>query len=128
MWRFSLGLFLMAHGFVHPWTWAFPGSGSSTPQGSSWLLHGVFGLETTDRTLTATIAWIATVALMLAGLLVWFGIDVWKPAAIAGAIASGLAIFFVFKPALSLGLLINVGIVWAALGPHWPVTKVVAAP
>ena len=27
MWRFSLGLFLMAHGFVHPWTWAFPGSG-----------------------------------------------------------------------------------------------------
>lgn len=73
MWRLLLGLFLVAHGFVHPWLWAFPRANNTPPQGDSWLLHGLFGMGSSDHTITAVVAWTATAALILAGLLVWFG-------------------------------------------------------
>jgi hypothetical protein len=120
-------LFLAAHGLVHasflsPAPPAKPGS----PQwpfdlAHSWLL-GPLGLDGAVSRVVGIVLLVVTVAAYAIAALAVIGVTppAWfAPSVVAGSIVSLAMLALFFHPWLTLGLVIDVVLLWAVLANHW---------
>jgi len=125
--RLLFAAFLLAHGAIHvsflsprppataggpTWPFELDRSWALTPLG----VHA----ETTHllgtALVAATIATFALAALATAG---FIPTALWGPASVAGAVSSVALLVLFFQPWLSLGVLIDLGLLWAVLVAGW---------
>jgi hypothetical protein len=114
MWRWGIGLFLVAHGLVHLAVWATPAAKSQRFDPShSWALQGAGMSATSVRSLSTTLAWVAATLFVLGGLGLIVGADAWRPVTIAGSVL-GLTMAVVwFHPWFVVDVAINAGLLYA---------------
>jgi hypothetical protein len=125
--RLLFAAFLLAHGAIHA---SFLSPRPSATVGGptwpfelarSWVLTP-FGLQPQTMRLVGmalvavTIATFALAALATAGII---PADLWGPASAAGAVASVVLLLIFFHPWLGLGVLIDLGLLWAVLVAGW---------
>ncbi|MEI5098443.1 hypothetical protein RB200_06915 [Streptomyces sp. PmtG] len=119
---FVVGAFLIAHGLLHPGVWTAPRQPDEpTPfdPGHSWALSAVHVRPATARATSLALAWYTAVVYAVAGAGALAGSDWWPTAALVGA-SSGLVLKAVwFDPWLSVGVLLDVGVLVAVAGT-WP--------
>jgi hypothetical protein len=119
--------FLLAHGAIHAsFLSPRPSATAGGPRwpfelGRSWVLTPLGMQPETSRPLgtalvAATIAAFALAALAAAGVV---PADLWGPASAAGAVASVVLLVLFFRPWLVLGVLIDIGLLWAVLVVGW---------
>jgi hypothetical protein len=125
--RLLFAAFLLAHGAIHA-SFLSPrppatASGPTWPfeLARSWVLTPLGLQPQTTRLLglalvAATIAAFALAALATAGVI---SADLWGPASAAGAVASVVLLVLFFQPWLALGVLIDLGLLWAVLVAGW---------
>lgn len=126
-WGFAFAAFLVAHGLVTIIMYLAPSRPDAPFVATrSWLLSRAGLPEGVLRTLSRVLAAVATVAFVLAGLGV-LGVPgllgIWQWATVAGAAASLLLLGLFFQPWLTVGVLINVGLLLAVLVFHWPANE-----
>ena len=119
--------FLFAHGAIHgSFLSPRPLASADGPEwpfelGRSWVLTPT-GLRSESTRVVgtalvaATIATFALAALATAGVI---AVDLWAPALAAGAVASLALLVLFFQPWLALGVLIDLGLLWAVLVAGW---------
>jgi hypothetical protein len=125
--RLLFAAFLLAHGAIHA-SFLSPrppatASGPTWPfeLTRSWALTRL-GLRPQTMRLVgialvaATIAAFALAALATAGVI---SADLWDPASAAGGVLSLLLLVLFFQPWLALGVLIDLGLLWAVLVAGW---------
>jgi hypothetical protein len=114
--RWLAGLFLIAHGLVHPAVWATPFDPARArfdPR-HSWLAARA-GLEEVARSVAVGLALVAAGCFLLAGIAV-LGDASWAPGvAIAGAVVSLVLTVVSFNRWLWLNVVINAAILVIAL-------------
>lgn len=119
---FLVGAFLIVHGVLHPGVWTAPQQpDESAPfvPGRSWVLAAVRVAPALARAMGLALAWYTAVVYAVAGAGALAGSDWWPTAALVGA-ASGLVLKAVwFDRWLSIGVLLDVGVVAAVIGT-WP--------
>jgi hypothetical protein len=125
--RLLFAAFLLAHGAIHA-SFLSPrppatASGPTWPfeLARSWVLTPLGLQPQTTRLLglalvAATIAAFALAALATGGVI---SADLWGPASAAGAVASVVLLVLFFQPWLALGVLIDLGLLWAVLVAGW---------
>jgi hypothetical protein len=125
--RLLFAAFLLAHGAIHAsflsprppatageptWPFEFARSWVLTPLGPQPQTMRIVGMAL----VAATIAAFALAALATAGVI---SADLWGPASAAGAVASVVLLVLFFQPWLALGVLIDLGLLWAVLVAGW---------
>jgi len=128
MWRLLLGGFFVAHGLVHAAVWAIPPKEGGMPfdPKHSWALSAL-GLGQSARSLAVTSAVLATAAFVVVGIGVWAGQGWWRPLAIGSAAGSFALMVLYFHPWLSMGVLLDVGILSALVWTTWPWATVIGS-
>lgn len=116
-WTIVIGLFLIAHGLVHVAMYAPPAASDAPfdPAGS-WLFRRRL------RPLALTLATITAVILVVAGIGLLAHQEWWQAATVVGASASLVVLVLFFHPWLSLGVAINVAMIWLLAQTEWPTT------
>lgn len=122
MLRLAAAGFLILHGLIHlsyltprPDDPKYP----FRPEGS-WFASA-FGLSPASaKAIAGALAGIAVAASVLAGIGLLASADLWKPAAVVGAVASFVVLALTFHPWLTLGVLIDVVVVASVVSAHWP--------
>ena len=114
-WTIVIGLFLIAHGLVHVAMYA-PRAASDAPfdPARSWLFRRRL------RPLALTLATIAAVILVVAGIGLLAHQEWWQAATVVGASASLVVLVLFFHPWLSFGVAINVAMIWVLTQTDWP--------
>ena len=114
MWRWLIGLFLIAHGLVHVAVWAVPKTEvQSFDPYRSWALEGAGMPAASVHRLATTMAWVAAVAFVVGGMALMLRVDLWLPVTI-GASVLGLAMSVVwFHPWFIVDMAINAGLLIA---------------
>jgi hypothetical protein len=117
MWRYLIGLFLIAHGLLHVAVWAIPKSEvQSFDPHHSWALEGAGMRASSVHRLAMTMAWVAAVAFVVGGAMLMTSIDLWRPVTIAASVL-GLAMSVVwFHPWFIVDVAINAGLLIALTG------------
>jgi hypothetical protein len=114
MTRFLLAAFLFAHGWIHAAIYALPQKPEETPpfQAShSWALSAAHVPEVSTRRVSIAMSWLTCAAFGTAAVFLVAGSDLWMSVTIASA-ALGLVLkALYFNPWLSLGVLIDVGLI-----------------
>jgi hypothetical protein len=114
--RFLFIAFLIGHGLVHSAIWAAPrrkDEKAPFDPGYSWLVG--------ERpALALALALIATALLVSAGVGLWAHADWWRPAAVAGAVASLVLAILYFNPWLLLAVALDVGLIVGIVWLSWP--------
>ncbi|MCD7442291.1 hypothetical protein K4B79_29230 [Streptomyces lincolnensis] len=117
-----VGVFLIAHGLLHPGVWTAPApAGRPAPfdPGHSWALTAAHVADAPARATALALAWYTALVYAVAGAGVFAGSGWWPVAAVVGAV-SGLVLKTAwFDPWLSVGVLLDVGVILAATG-GWP--------
>jgi hypothetical protein len=125
--KLGIAALLLAHGAIHAgFVSPRPPASADGPAwpfslGSSWLL-GPLGWEASTMRLVGIALTAATVggfALAAVGALAVVPAPVWVAGASVGAVASIVLLALFFHPWLVLGLVIDVGVLWAALVARW---------
>lgn len=116
--------FLVVHGLLHPGVWTAPPQQPGGPPapfapGHSWLLASAGVSTAVARAAALALAWYTAVVYVVAGAGVLAGSAWWPTAALVGA-SSGLVLKAVwFDPWLSVGVLLDLGVI-AAVAGTWP--------
>ncbi|WP_192583132.1 hypothetical protein [Streptomyces albicerus] len=114
--------FLIAHGLLHPGVWttpAQPGKPLAFDPGHSWALAAAHVSAAPARAASLALAWYVALVYAVAGAGVAAGSG-WWPATAVVAASMGLALKAIwFDPWLSLGVLLDVGVIVAVAGT-WP--------
>jgi hypothetical protein len=125
--RLLFAAFLLAHGAIHG---AFlsprPAASASGPDwpfelGRSWFLR-LLGLQPESTRVLGTALVAATIGTFALAALATAGVipaDLWAPALAGGAVASLALLVLFFQPWLALGVLIDLGLLWAVLVEGW---------
>ncbi|MGQ4388670.1 hypothetical protein [Streptomyces sp. SAS_270] len=114
--------FLIVHGLLHPGVWTAPqqpcGPAPFVP-GHSWALTAVRVPAATAGAVALALAWYTALVYVIAGVGVAAGAGWWPTAALVAA-STGLVLKAIwFDPWLSLGVLLDVGVV-VAVACTWP--------
>ena len=114
-WTLVIGLFLIAHGLVHLAMYA-PPAASDAPfdPARSWVFRRRL------RPLALVLAMIAAVILVVAGIGLLAHQDWWQAVTVVGASASLAVLVLFFHPWLSLGVAIDVAMIWVLTQTAWP--------
>ena len=119
---FVVGAFLIVHGLLHPGVWTAPqrpDQPTAFDPGRSWALTAAHVAPAPARATGLALAWYTAVVYAVAGAGALAGSGWWPTAALVGA-ASGLVLKAVwFDPWLSIGVLVDVGVIVAVAGT-WP--------
>jgi hypothetical protein len=119
---FLVAVFLILHGLLHPGVWTAPVKPGSPPPfdpGHSWALSAVHVAAEPARAVALALAWYTALVYAVAGAGVAAGAGWWPTAALVGA-ASGLVLKATwFDPWLTVGILLDVGVILAVAGT-WP--------
>ncbi|MFF4505034.1 hypothetical protein [Streptomyces sp. NPDC001401] len=114
--------FLIVHGLLHPGVWTAPqqpGKPALFVPGYSWALTAARVPQATAGAMALALAWYTAVVYAIAGVGVLAGTGWWPTAALVAA-STGLLLKAVwFDPWLSVGLLLDVGVV-VAVACTWP--------
>lgn len=120
--RILLAAFLIGHGFVNIMVHAGPTDPDKPPPfdpNRSWALNAAHVAVRPARNIAIMLAWATGGFFAIAGVSLMFGFEAWLSIALVGAVI-GLALkVLYFNPWLSLGVAIDVWILWAALA-EWP--------
>jgi hypothetical protein len=125
--RLFFAAFLLAHGLIHAsFLSPRPPATAGGPQwpfelGRSWALSPL-GLAPGTTRLVGIALVIATIAAFTLSAGSTAGIvaaDLWAPATLAGAVASGAMLLLFFHPWLVVGVLIDLALVWTAVIAGW---------
>jgi hypothetical protein len=125
--KLGIAALLLAHGAIHAgFVSPRPPASADGPAwpfslGSSWLL-GPLGWHASTMRLVGIALTAATVggfALAAVGALAVVPAPLWVAGASVGAVASIVLLALFFHPWLVLGLVIDVGVLWAALVARW---------
>lgn len=120
--RLLLAGFLIGHGWIHPAIYAMPRDPDKPAPfnpNRSWALAGVYMADPTARSLSVGLSWLTGAIFVLSGVLLLADSAAWMPTAVVGAVV-GLALKgLYFNPWLIVGVLIDVGVFWAA-SASWP--------
>jgi hypothetical protein len=121
MTRLLLGVFLIAHGALHPaiYTIPFDPSKAAFNPGRSWALAAVHVAEPPTRTFSAALSVLAGVLFLLSGVALLVSSSMWIPLAASGAMTGLVLKGLYFHPWLIAGVLIDVVVLWAATA-GWP--------
>jgi hypothetical protein len=116
-WTIGIGLFLLAHGLIHVAIYA-PPTAADAPfdSGHSWLSRGA----RQARPLLLTFAYGSAAALMVAGIGLFAKQDWWQVVAIVGAALSLLLLVLFFNPWITIGVAINVAVIFVLVQTDWP--------
>lgn len=125
MLRLVIGGFLIVHGLIHAAIWlpqAFQVRATATADapfdpGHSWLISR--GSVDVARWSSLTLAILAVVFLVAAGVGLWLGLSWWSPAAIIGSLISLLLFVLFFDPWLVLGIAIDLALLWSLGWSNW---------
>jgi hypothetical protein len=114
-WTILIGLFLIAHGLIHVAVYAPPATDDAPfDPVRSWMFRRRL------RSLALTLAAITALIFVIAGIGLLAHQDWWQAASVAGASASLVLLALFFHPWLSIGVAINVAIIWALTQTDWP--------
>lgn len=105
-WRILLGLFFLAHGFVHA-RWR-----------TSWLLS--YAGESTLRGLSSILLVLVAVGFFATGVAVFVQQGWWRTLAVVSSIVSLLVLGLLWNRGLVVGIAVDVAILIALLWAHWP--------
>jgi hypothetical protein len=120
--RIVIGILLMVHGFAH---WHITSAWKPKNPPRSRLLDRL-GLAPTSIAPIGNFLWAtALIAFNVAGLTVFANQGWWRPVAIAAAGISLLVILLLWYPGTVIGAVVDVAILVALLGAHWPPTSLV---
>ena len=120
--RLVLAGFLFAHGWIHAAIYALPPDEKKPPPFDpkhSWALSAAHVAEHPAKTLALTFAWVTTALFGVAAAALLADSPTWLPIAAAGASAGLLLKALFFNPWLSVGVLIDAAVLWAA-SAGWP--------
>ena len=95
-WTIGIGLLLLAHGLIHVVIYAPPTAAD------------------------APFAYGSAAALTVAGIGLFAHQDWWQAAAIVGAVLSLLLLILFFNPWITVGVAINVALIFVLVQTHWP--------
>ncbi|MFJ2237982.1 hypothetical protein [Streptomyces sp. NPDC087859] len=119
---FLVAAFLIVHGLLHPGVWTAPQQPDKPPPfdpGHSWALAAAHVSPAPARATALALAWYTAVVYTVAGAGTLAGSEWWPTAAVVGA-ATGLVLKAIwFDPWLSVGALLDVGVV-VAVASTWP--------
>jgi hypothetical protein len=118
-WQVAFAVFLIVHGLLHPAIYGPPPS-SDAPWNTaqSWVLSR--SGSAARRTVAVVLSVVTAVGYLFTGVALLVGADWWGPMAIIASVLSLVLLVGYFHPWLSLGVLLDVMIIWAALA-GWPV-------
>lgn len=122
MTRLLVAAFLIIHGLIHPGVYAAPKNGEKPAPfdpAHSWALSGLHVAASPMRVLGLTLAWVAALGFSVAGVALLADAQLWLPAAIVGALFGLLLKRLYFTPRLTVGALIDIGVLAAAYA-QWP--------
>jgi hypothetical protein len=112
------GAFLIAHGLVHLGVWATPQNPDAPFEPShSWVGTAAGASAASMRHAAIVLAAIVAGLSVVAGVAVFAELSIWPATVIAAATASLLLIGAYYSPWLSIGVLIDIGLVLIALQP-----------
>jgi len=119
--RLLLGAFLIAHGALHPTIYTIPYDPEKAAfnPAHSWVLAAVHVAEPPARTFSAALSMVAGVLFLFSGVALLFSSPVWVTFAASGAVAGLFLKGLYFHPWLSVGILIDVVVLWTAAA-GWP--------
>jgi uncharacterized membrane protein YphA (DoxX/SURF4 family) len=113
--RIGIGLLLIIHGFAH---WQITTAWGTQSSVSSWLLPSV---EPGTLESLGTVLWLAALLTFVAtGIVLFFGLEWWRVAAVVSSLLSLLVIGIFWQPAMVLGAVVDVGVMVALLWGQWP--------
>lgn len=128
MWRLILGLFFIAHGLIHAAMWLPPlpqgGDGVPFDPKHSWLLNGLVGADPV-RVLSIVLAAVAAAGFVLGGTGLLGHQGWWRPLVVAAALVSLVLNALYFHPWLSVGLGLEMAILFAVVWAGWPSQELV---
>ncbi|GGL16567.1 hypothetical protein [Streptomyces flaveus] len=117
-----VGAFLIVHGLLHLGVWTTPEQPDKPApfdRGHSWALAAAHVSTAPARAAALALAWYTALVCVVAGAGVLAG-SVWWPTAALVAAVSGLALKAIwFDPWLSVGVLLDVGVL-VAVASSWP--------
>ncbi len=114
--------FLLAHGLIHPAIYAIPKDPTKPAPfdpSHSWALTSAHVAEHPARTLGVAMAGLTAVLYAAAGVVLLGDSSPWMPLAVCAAVTGLLLKGLYFHPWLAIGVLIDVGVLWAAIA-GWP--------
>lgn len=115
--RLLLAGFLIAHGLIHAAIYAIPKDPDKPAPfdpGHSWAFPAVHVAERSTRTFGVTVSWLAALLFSGAGIALLVHSSTWVSIAVCAAVLGLLLKGLFFHPWLVLGVLIDIGVVWAA--------------
>jgi len=121
MTRLLLGVFLIAHGALHPAIYTIPYDPEKAAfnPGRSWALVAAHVAELPTRTFSTALSVPAGVLFLFSGIALLVSSSMWIPLAASGAMAGLVLKGLYFHPWLIVGVLIDVVVLWAATA-GWP--------
>ena len=120
--RLLLAGFLIAHGLIHAVIYAIPKDPDKPAPfdpSHSWALAAVHVAERPARTFGVRVSWLATLLFAGAGIALVVHSSLWRSIAVCAAVLGLLLKGLFFHPWLIIGVLIDIGFVWAAT-TGWP--------
>jgi hypothetical protein len=120
--RLLLAGFLIAHGLIHPAIYAFPKDpDKSVPfdPSHSWAFAAAHVAERRARTFSVRVSWLTALLFAGAGIALLVHSSLWVSIAVGAAALGLLGKGLFFHPWLILGVLIDIGVLWAATA-GWP--------
>jgi hypothetical protein len=122
--RIGIGLLLIIHGFAH--YQVTRGWQASQPD-RSWLLGSLGMTQDAVRAIASPLWVIALLGLLVAGFITMAMPGWWRPAVTIATILSLVVLTVFYRPAASIGVLVDVGVLVAVLWAHWPTPELVGA-
>ncbi|MDQ3662096.1 MAG: hypothetical protein M3454_13780 [Actinomycetota bacterium] len=120
--RLLLAGFLIAHGLIHAAIYAIPKDPDKPAPfdpSHSWAFAAVHVAERPARTFGVRVPWLTALLFAGAGIALLVHSSVWVSIAVCAAAIGLLLKGLFFHPWLILGVLIDIGVVWAATA-GWP--------
>jgi hypothetical protein len=120
--RLLLAGFLIGHGLIHPGIYAVPKNPDKPAPfdpNHSWALAAVHLAERQARSFSVTVSWLTALLFVGAGVAVLVQSSLWVAIAVCAAALGLLFKGLFFHPWLILGVLIDIGVLWAAAA-GWP--------
>lgn len=115
--------FLLAHGLLHPLMYAMPVKANGPPPPfdvhRSWMLRAAHVATATAFSTSVWLAWVTGALFALGAVALAIGADVWTAAALGGAAVGLVLKIGWFHPWLTLGVVLDVGVM-AAVTAAWP--------
>ena len=128
MWKWLIGLFLVAHGLVHLAVWTMPQKADAPFDARhSWALQGGGVSADGARAAAIALAIVAATIFVVAGASLLMGFAAWRPITVVGSVAGLVVAVLFFNPWLSLDVAINAGLLLGVTVWAWPSTDLVGA-